>query len=124
VYELTIQRIFSAAHAITIAGAREPLHGHDWRLSVVVAGGELDADGLLVDFHELERVVDDVIAPFGNANLNETPPFDRTNPTAERVAEFIGQSVANRLARLGERVALKAVHLGEAPGCTATWRPA
>jgi len=119
-YDLTVERIFSAAHAIVIAGQREPVHGHDWRVRVTVSGPELDDDLLLCDFHALERSLDGVIEPFRSADLNATPPFDRVNPTAEAVARHIGDAVA---ADLPAGVRLAAVALTEAPGCEAIYRP-
>src|SRR5690606_16287926 len=56
-FEISVQRTFSAAHAIVVRGRREPLHGHDWRVTIVVAGNDLDADGLLCDFHALEAAL-------------------------------------------------------------------
>jgi 6-pyruvoyltetrahydropterin/6-carboxytetrahydropterin synthase len=119
-FELRVRRKFSAAHAIRMAGQVEPLHGHDWRVSVRVRGERLDGDGLLCDFHALERAVDEVIAPFRNRSLNDTPPFDRTNPTAELVARHIGDALAPRIPSGAH---LHSVVVGEAPGCDAVWRP-
>ena len=45
VYQLEIITHFSAAHAITMNGVVEPLHGHDWRVTAVIEGPELNADG-------------------------------------------------------------------------------
>jgi len=88
-------------------------------VSVTVAGEKLDDDGLLCDFHDLERAVDEVIAPLHNSSLNDTPPFDRLNPTAEHVARHIGEQLAGRTPS-GAR--LSSVSVTEAPGCTATCR--
>ncbi|HBS28686.1 MAG TPA: 6-carboxytetrahydropterin synthase QueD, partial [Phycisphaerales bacterium] len=74
----------------------EPLHGHDWRVTVTVAGETLDDDGLLCDFHTIEEALEDIVRPFHNRNLNEVAPFDRLNPSAELVAKHI----AERLSRL------------------------
>lgn len=119
-FEIAIERVFPAAHAIVMRGERETLHGHNWVVRVVVAGHALDADGLLVDFHELERLLNAIVAPFNNANLNEAPPFDRLNPTAERLAEHVGVEMARQLPK---GVALVSVSVTEAPGCVATYRP-
>jgi 6-pyruvoyltetrahydropterin/6-carboxytetrahydropterin synthase len=118
-FELSVEREFSAAHAITIAGVREAVHGHNWRVTVIVAGEKLDADGLLCDFHVIERALDQIVAQFHNRDLNTTPPFDRINPTAERVAEHIGQTI---IKSLPHGVALQSVRVTEAPGCAATWK--
>ena len=117
-YELTVERVFSAAHAIVMKGEREPLHGHDWRVRIAVAGERLNTDGLLCDFHLLEREVDRVVGAFRNRNLNETPPFDRINPTAEHVAKHIAESIKPSLPT---GVSVRRVSVTEAPGCEATW---
>jgi 6-pyruvoyltetrahydropterin/6-carboxytetrahydropterin synthase len=124
VYEITVNDEFCAAHAIIIRGDREHVHGHNWRVSVTVGGAGLDGDGLLVDFHTLERIVREVVSPFRDRNLNETPPFDRTNPTAELLARHIAESVDRGMRPLfpvGVRVVC--VGVTEAPGCSVMYRP-
>jgi 6-pyruvoyltetrahydropterin/6-carboxytetrahydropterin synthase len=122
-FELTVQTVFSAAHAIVIAGAREPLHGHDWHVTACVSGDALDAEGLLVDFHALEETLGAIVRPFRNANLNETAPFDRVNPTAENVARHIGTTLAERVRSIAARgVRVTWVRVTEAPGCAVTYR--
>lgn len=133
VYELTVQAEFCAAHAIWIRGKREAIHGHNWRVSVVVGGERLDRDGLLCDFHEVERVLAGVIAPWRDASLNDAEPFCpdglAMNPTAEHVARVIHDGVAAALGkeREGEEkpreVRVLSVSVTEAPGCVATYRP-
>ena len=110
-----------------LRGERERVHGHNWRVTVCAAGPELDEDGLLVDFHALEGLVDRVIRPMRDGDLNETQPFDRVNPTAERLAEHIGESVSSGLigadaAAAGRGVGVAWVRVTEAPGCAAVWR--
>lgn len=119
-FELRVERSFSAAHAISIRGRLEPLHGHDWGVTAVVRGARLDDDGLLCDFHLIERQLDAIIAPLHNRCLNETPPFDRVNPTAENVARHIGERLE---AGLPQDVVLHGCRVSEAPGCTACYLP-
>lgn len=119
-FELSIETEFCAAHAIVIGGKREPVHGHNWRVTVTVAADQLDDDGLVCDFHELQRHVRDIIAPFDNTDLNASPPFDARNPTAEHVAMHIGHALAGRLPA---SVRLVSVRVTEAPGCAATYSP-
>lgn len=119
-FELSVQRVFSAAHALILGGQRETLHGHDWRLTIVVAGPRLNPEGLLCDFHALEVAVDAIIAPFQNANLNEVEPFTRLNPSAEHVVQHIAHQLAGVLP---QGVSLRRVSVTEAPGCEATYFP-
>lgn len=122
-FEITVQTEFSAAHALTIAGKREPVHGHNWQVTVCIAGETLDGDGLLCDFHTLEETLGQVIDPFRNANLNTTPPFDRENPTAENVAKYIGTQLSSRLdAGLAPHAGIAWVRVTEATGCAARYR--
>jgi len=120
-HEITIERVFSAAHAIRLYdGSIEPLHGHDWRLAVTLGRGALDEIGVVMDFHVLEASVEGVIGPWRNQNLNDIEPFaSSVNPTAELIAQYIGEQV---MRDLPAEVELLSVSLGEAPGCTATWR--
>ena len=39
-----------------------------------------------MDFHELERLLDEIITPMHNRHLNELPAFEALNPSAENVA--------------------------------------
>jgi 6-pyruvoyltetrahydropterin/6-carboxytetrahydropterin synthase len=118
-FELTVQREFRAAHAISMQGQREQTHDHCWQVSVVVQGDSLDDDGLLCDFHLIERELEDVIGCLRDRDLNRTPPFDQINPTAEQVARHIGEQLAGVMP---PGVVLRSVSVTEAPGCVARWR--
>lgn len=118
-FELSVEREFCAAHAITINGRLEPVHGHNWRVRAVVQAAELDANGLVCDFHLIERELDQIVTPFHNHDLNKLAPFDRLNPTAEHVARHIAETLRPKLPR---RVRLVQVEVTEAPGCAAVYR--
>lgn len=121
-FEIIVDKMFAASHAIQLPdGSLEPVHGHNWPVRVTVAAEALDGIETVMDFHDLERIVDEVIRPWHNRHLNDVPPFDEgtINPTAERVAWWIGEQVARRLP---ERVALRSARVGEAPGCMAVYR--
>lgn len=119
---LTLETVFSAAHAIVMAGERETLHGHDWRVTVRIGGDTLDADGLLVDFHKVQHDLSAIVEPWHNRSLNEVEPFDTVNPTAELVAKTIGDRLTKTLP---EGVRLITITVTEAVGCAAEyWPPA
>jgi len=117
-FELSVCREFCATHAITVSGVREEIHEHRWRVRAVVRGDHLDSDGLLCDFHRIERELDRVLELLRGRDLNRTPPFDHINPTAENVARHIAEEISQRIP---EGVSLKSVSVTEAPGCTATY---
>ena len=117
-FEITITREFSAAHALRLYdGSIEPLHGHNWRVSVAVSADKLDAIGVVMDFHELQRLVDEVIGPMHNRNLNELAAFATTNPSAENVAVHLANTLA-----LPASVRLHKVEVWETADCSATYR--
>lgn len=118
VFEISIQTEFCAAHALVIAGQKEPVHGHNWRVTATLAGETLDSDGLLCDFHAAEAALAEVIAPFKNADLNRTPPFTDVNPSAENVARYIATALQTKLSHDG-RARVQSVRVTEAPGCAA-----
>ncbi len=98
----------------------EELHGHHFRVRAMVEGPALDDEGLLCDFHLLERSLDEAIRPFAGRTVNGTPPFDRVLPTAEAMAKHFHDALA---ATLPAGVRMVEVAVGEAPGCTAIYRP-
>jgi 6-pyruvoyltetrahydropterin/6-carboxytetrahydropterin synthase len=131
-FQISVEREFCAAHALVIAGVQETVHGHNFKLTVTVQGERLDADGLLLDFHALERLVDEIIRPLHNADMNAVPAFagGKQNPTAELIAKHIGDRVAAGLPAIiltGVGGALlprlASVRLTEAPGCAVTYSP-
>ena len=122
-YEITVSKVFAASHAIRLPdGSLEPIHGHNWPVDVTVAARELDSIETVMDFHILEKAIDGLLARVNNRHLNEVDPFIgcKVNPTAERVAWWIGTEVAKTLPK---SVALVSVRVGEAPGCAAVYRP-
>jgi 6-pyruvoyltetrahydropterin/6-carboxytetrahydropterin synthase len=123
VFRLTVEAEFAAAHAIVMRGEREPIHGHNWKVTICVAGESLDEDGLLCDFHAIETSLRAATERFHNKNLNEVSPFDRENPTAELVARHLAEAVSGSVppqdASRGVRV--EWVRVTEAPGCAATY---
>ena len=121
-YEVKITREFCAAHAIRIRGEMEPVHGHNWNVTVWVRGRALDEDGLVTDFHELERALEAVIGPWKNTDLNSISPFDRVNPTAELIAFEIAKGVRRELGiEPGAAIDVCRVQVSEAPGCFAIY---
>lgn len=121
-YEISIGHEFCAAHALSIIGHRETLHGHNFRVTAVIAGDTLDDDGLLCDFHTVHDQLLELCKPYENANLHDHPPFDKLNPTAEHIAKVIADGLADRLDEaLAPAARVHRVTVTEAPGCAATY---
>ena len=85
---------FDAAHFIPhYKGKCEKLHGHTYRLEVVIEGG-VKKDGMVIDFAAMKKIVEDkVIEKLDHQALNEL--FE--NPTAEHIIEWIGTQLKGLL---------------------------
>jgi len=120
-FEVTIEETFAAGHALrNYKGKCENVHGHNYRCQVTLAGNELDEIGLLVDFVELKRVVHAVLDRMDHQWLNEFPPFNKLNPSAENMAKYIYDEVSSGLGTANARVS--AVRLWETDTASATYR--
>lgn len=83
--EIAREYTFDSAHELPFhAGVCANLHGHTYRL-VVVVSGPVGTDGMVIDFADLDRVVrKQVIDVLDHKLLNSV----LENPTAELVASF------------------------------------
>jgi 6-pyruvoyltetrahydropterin/6-carboxytetrahydropterin synthase len=89
---------FAAAHQIRgHRGGCENLHGHSYRVRVWVRASALDALGMVVDFADLKAAMEEVVGPFDHRFLNEVPPFDQRNTTAELLAQYVFEQLRRRL---------------------------
>ncbi len=102
-YILSIEDTLSSAHQLReYKGKCENLHGHNWRIVVEVAGDRLNSIGLLVDFHDLKRVLGDILGELDHKNLNDVPCFSEHNPSSENLAAYIAGRFGEGLAGLPE----------------------
>jgi 6-pyruvoyltetrahydropterin/6-carboxytetrahydropterin synthase len=103
-FELRVVTEISAAHVLRgYAGACERVHGHNFKVEVEVHGRSLDDVGMAIDFYELERMTQEILAPFDHRLLNDVPPFSEVNPTAENIARHVFEALAEALgARTGD----------------------
>jgi len=85
--ELTVEINFSAAHHLSEDQGRcHRTHGHNYKLFVTVEGPLPEPDGMVVDFHEVDRIVEEeVLTALDDTDLNDLLPC----PTAERIVEWI-----------------------------------
>ena len=125
-FEVTIEKTFAAAHFLRdYHGKCERLHGHNYKVQVKVEGEKLAFNGLLVDFKDVKRLTDEALEKLDHYHLNETPPFDKLNPSAENIAWYIHGEVSRRLGemRLETPVRVSEVKVWETDTCFATYRP-
>ncbi len=89
-YETTITTHFSAAHQLRdYQGKYENLHGHNWTATITVFAKEVDEMGVGMDFILLKQKTDAILSKLDYQNINEVPPFDTLNPSAENIARWV-----------------------------------
>lgn len=89
-YEIFIKTHFSAAHFLrNYPGNCEHLHGHNWDVEVVVGAQGLNDIDVAMDFRDLKKLVGDIMSELDHINLNDHPAFKESNPSSERIAEYI-----------------------------------
>jgi 6-pyruvoyltetrahydropterin/6-carboxytetrahydropterin synthase len=124
VYEVSKEFVFSAAHQIRMHGGKcERLHGHNWRVRVHARASQLDRLGMVVDFADLHRIVSELCARFDHRHINEVPPFDEVNTTAENLARFFHVEANRRIEEMTQgRARISKVEVWENEGSLAVYR--
>ena len=99
---------FDAAHnLVDYHGKCERLHGHTYRLRVVLEG-EPDAEGMIMDFLELKAIVKErVLSQLDHSYINDIIQ----QPSAENIALWIWGELEGRVRR--DNCELYEVHVWE-----------
>lgn len=121
-YELSLEAQFAAAHQLRrLVPGGEPLHGHTWRVQVVLRADRVGEDGVAVDFEEVRRQLQAAVQPLDHTCLNTVPPFTTVEPSAENVAKWLYDTLSTRLTT--ERATVSKVTVWESETAAASyWR--
>lgn len=123
-YEVSVDESFAAAHNLrNYRGKCENLHGHNYKVRITLAGKELDSTGLLYDFVHLKQAIQGVIRALDHTYLNERPPFDVLNPSAENIARYIYDETARQLSPASNGAGIASITVWESDVTAATYKP-
>ena len=123
-FEVAVEQSFASAHALrNYKGRCENVHGHNWKVRVVIEGEKLDQTGMLVDFLDVKSLMGEILDRIDHQFLNEIAPFDVINPSAENIAEYFYQHMTGRLADAPVPVRIREVKIWETDIQSATYRP-
>ena len=123
-YEVSVDETFAAAHNLRgYHGKCENLHGHNYKVRVILAGEELDSAGLLYDFVHLKQAIQAVIRSLDHRYLNEFPPFDVLNPSAENIARYIFGEISKQIPQAPNGAGIASITVWETETTAATYRP-
>ena len=89
-FELTIKGNFCASHILHgHEGKCKNLHGHTWKVEVVIESDRLDKVGRVVDFAVIKKELNSFLDTIDHVHLNDLPAFKDVNPTTENLAKYI-----------------------------------
>ena len=154
-YRITVERNtlrFAAAHFATFAGRCEPLHGHNFDVSIEVEG-ELAEDGWVIDFSSLKSITRAICEELDHKFLlqrdsktltidegmsnwkirflergwvfpkSDVLPLPIENSTVEQLARWFAGRLRRQLSERGApNISSITVTLEEMPGQSASWR--
>ena len=101
--ELTRSYRFEAAHRLpNVAKGHKcgRMHGHGFRVDIVVRGTVGKRTGWVLDFADLDRAAGPLVAALDHRTLNEVEGLE--NPTSEHLARWIWDRLAPGLPGLAE----------------------
>lgn len=97
-YELKVITDFAAAHQLrNFRGECEKLHGHNWRIEVILSGDRLNQAGLLIDFKDIKTAAKKILEELDHSYLNDLPQFKNENPSSENIAAYLFKKLSGEL---------------------------
>jgi len=98
-FSLTVRRHFMIAHSLPreAFGPAQGLHGATFVAEVSFRRRTLNEDAIVLDIGAAGAMIEEVLAGLNYRNLDEHPDFAGKLSTTEALAEYIAQSVAQKL---------------------------
>lgn len=121
-FEISVDYSFAAGHALRgYKGKCENVHGHNYKVRVTVGGEQLNSIGLVMDFVDLRAAIKALAEPLDHRFMNDIPPFDKVNPSAENLAKYFYDGLEPTTRAHGLQV--QSVTVCETDTTSATFRP-
>lgn len=93
-YRIGVTGVFESAHHLrNYNGACERVHGHTWRVEVIIESGYDPAKGYGVDFAALQKRLGELTILLDHNHINDIPPFTDIEPTSEHLARWFHQEM-------------------------------
>ena len=88
-YKVKKRIVVSAAHYLTLdyESKCSGIHGHNWVIDVYLKSPNLNANGMVMDFSHIKKVIKDAL---DHKMINDVI---KVNPTAENIAYWICQQL-------------------------------
>ena len=97
-FTVSAQAHYDAAHFLrNYDGKCARLHGHRYVVEAAVQATELDDSGIAFDFVDLKAALREIADGLDHENLNELPPFQDVETSAENQAKYFFEELGRRL---------------------------
>ena len=97
-FDLSVEGHFSAAHQVRgYPGDCASIHGHTYRVKIILKVKKLDDIGMAIDFRKVKKILDQILSELDHTNLNDLDFFKKNNATAEYIAKYIFQEMKNKI---------------------------
>jgi 6-pyruvoyltetrahydropterin/6-carboxytetrahydropterin synthase len=97
-YTLKILADFASAHTLrNYPGDCSRMHGHNWKVEVEVTATALNEHEMGMDFKTIKTATRTLAKTLDHRYLNDIPPFDVRNPTAENIAQYFYHHLSSTL---------------------------
>jgi 6-pyruvoyltetrahydropterin/6-carboxytetrahydropterin synthase len=97
-YTISVQAHYDSAHLLRdYVGKCARLHGHRYVVQVVLQAPEVGKSGMVLDFGDLKRHLKELTERLDHQNINDVPPFDEIESTAENQARYFFEEMRKRL---------------------------
>jgi 6-pyruvoyltetrahydropterin/6-carboxytetrahydropterin synthase len=114
-FVVTVQAHYDSAHFLrNYHGKCERLHGHRYVVECALATDKLNESGIAFDFVDVKKHLRDLANHLDHQNINDLPPFDTIEPSAENQARWFYDEL-NRVLPADMAGALLYVKVWETP---------
>lgn len=97
-FVVSVQAHYDSAHFLrNYHGKCERMHGHRYVVELALQTNELDQAGIAFDFVIVKKHLRDLAERLDHENLNELPPFDELEPSAENQARYFFEEMKRLL---------------------------
>lgn len=94
-FELSVTGHIASAHYLRgYDGPCKDLHGHTWKVEVTIQAEKLNDTGLVLDFRDVKKRLEDTLRPIDHVCLNDLPYFKDDNPSTENLARYVYREFA------------------------------
>ncbi len=98
-YSVAVSRTFVAQHYLTVPepGPEGEPHSHTFTVEATFQGPDLNEFGYLIDIDEVCAGMDVTAEFFRDQLLNDLPPFEGLNPSAEHLARLFASRLCEEI---------------------------